>query len=56
MPMILRRNDQERSAGATVLLEAEAYGAPVSLFLLDTEEGAGPDLHRPDCHHHAALQ
>lgn len=46
MPMILRRNDQERSVGGTVLFEGETYGAPVALFLLDTEQGAGPDLHR----------
>lgn len=46
MPMILRRQDQLRSPGGTVLFEGEGHGAPLSLFLLDTEEGAGPDLHR----------
>ncbi|MHB2265479.1 cupin domain-containing protein [Aliihoeflea sp. PC F10.4] len=46
MPMILKRGDQERSPGGTVLFEGEDHSAPVALFLLDTERGAGPELHR----------
>lgn len=46
MPMILRSSDQERSAGGTALFEGGEHGVPISLFLLDTQKGAGPDLHR----------
>ncbi|MCO6392037.1 cupin domain-containing protein [Aliihoeflea aestuarii] len=46
MPIILKRNDQERSPGGTALFEGGEHGAPISLFLLDTESGKGPDLHR----------
>ncbi len=46
MPMILRRAEQKPSPGGTVLFEGGAHAMPVSLFLLDTAKGAGPDLHR----------
>lgn len=46
MHSVIRAEDQQRSPGGTVTFEGEPYGSGVSVFLVDNEPGAGPDLHR----------
>ena len=45
MVAVLRTADQKRSPGGTLTFEGEAFGSGVSFFLVDSEPGAGPDLH-----------
>jgi mannose-6-phosphate isomerase-like protein (cupin superfamily) len=46
MHRIVRSGEIEPSPGGTVTFEGEAYGSGVSLFLVNSEPGAGPGLHR----------
>jgi mannose-6-phosphate isomerase-like protein (cupin superfamily) len=43
---VIRHGELEPSPGGTVTFEGDAYGSGVSLFLVNNEPGAGPDLHR----------
>jgi mannose-6-phosphate isomerase-like protein (cupin superfamily) len=42
----IRAGELEASPGGTVTFEGEPYGSGVSFFLVNSEPGAGPDLHR----------
>jgi mannose-6-phosphate isomerase-like protein (cupin superfamily) len=42
---VLRASEQERSPGGTLTFEGETLGSGVSFFLVNSEPGAGPDLH-----------
>ena len=46
MYSVIRAGEQRPSPGGTVKFEGEPYGSGVSLFLVNNEPGAGPDLHR----------
>jgi mannose-6-phosphate isomerase-like protein (cupin superfamily) len=46
MHRVIRAGELEPSPAGTVRFEGEAYGSGVSLFLVDNEPGAGPDLHK----------
>lgn len=46
MYSVVRAGEQQRSPGGSVTFEGEPYGSGVSLFLVDSERGAGPDLHK----------
>src|SRR5262249_20261154 len=45
MHEVLRASEQERSPGGTLTFEGEEHGSGVSFFLVNSEPGAGPDLH-----------
>jgi mannose-6-phosphate isomerase-like protein (cupin superfamily) len=42
---VISRENQQQSPNRTVLFEGGAFGAPVSVFLIDNEPGQGPALH-----------
>ena len=46
MHNVIRAGEIERSPGGTLTFEGEPHGSGVSFFLVDSEPGAGPDLHR----------
>ena len=46
MHRIIRSGDLQPSPGGTVTFEGEAYGSGISMFLVNNEPGAGPDLHK----------
>jgi mannose-6-phosphate isomerase-like protein (cupin superfamily) len=46
MYTVIRSGDLSPSAGGTVRFEGESYGSGVSLFLMHSEPGKGPGLHR----------
>jgi mannose-6-phosphate isomerase-like protein (cupin superfamily) len=43
---VIRAGEIEPSPGGTVTFEGEPYGSGVSMFLVNNEPGAGPDLHK----------
>ncbi len=43
---VIPRSEQKQSANRTILFEGGAYGAPISLFLMDSAPGEGPALHQ----------
>jgi mannose-6-phosphate isomerase-like protein (cupin superfamily) len=45
MHTVIRAGELRRSRGGTITLEGEPHGSGVSLFLVDSEPGAGPGLH-----------
>lgn len=45
MHTVIRAGELQPSPGGTVKFEGESFGAPISLFLVNNEPGAGPDLH-----------
>lgn len=46
MHNVIRSGEIEPSPGGTVTFEGEPHGSGVSFFLVNSEPGAGPDLHR----------
>ena len=46
MHRLIRQGEIEPSRGGTVTFVGEDYGSGVSMFLVNNEPGAGPDLHR----------
>ncbi len=46
MHTIIRSGELRPSRGGTITFEGEPHGSGVSFFLVDSEPGAGPDLHR----------
>jgi len=42
---VISRENQKQSPNRTILFEGGAFGAPVSIFLIDNEPGQGPALH-----------
>lgn len=46
MHRVIRSEEVPPSAGGTVMFEGEPYGSEVSFFLVNSEPGAGPDLHK----------
>lgn len=46
MYRLIRSGELKPSPGGTVTFEGGAYGSGVSLFLVNNEPGAGPDLHK----------
>jgi mannose-6-phosphate isomerase-like protein (cupin superfamily) len=46
MHNVIRSGELEPSPGGTITFEGEPHGSGVSFFLVNSEPGAGPDLHR----------
>ena len=46
MYSLIRPEEQQRSPRGTVTFEGEPHGSDVSMFLVNSEPGEGPDLHR----------
>ena len=46
MHTVIRAGELRRSRGGTITFEGESHGSGVSFFLVDSEPGAGPGLHR----------
>ena len=46
MHNVIRAGELRRSRGGTITFEGEPHGSGVSFFLVDSEPGAGPGLHR----------
>src|SRR5688500_20247682 len=46
MHRVIRSGEIERSPGGTLNFVGEPHGSGVSFFLVDSEPGAGPGLHR----------
>lgn len=46
MYRVVRAGELTPSPGGTVTFEGQPYGSEVSFFLVNSEPGAGPDLHR----------
>lgn len=46
MHTVIRAGELRRSRGGTITFEGEPHGSGVSFFLVDSEPGAGPGLHR----------
>jgi mannose-6-phosphate isomerase-like protein (cupin superfamily) len=46
MHRVIRSGELQPSPGGTVTFEGETYGSGVSMFLVNNEPGAGPDLHK----------
>jgi mannose-6-phosphate isomerase-like protein (cupin superfamily) len=46
MYSVIRSGELRPSRGGTVTFEGEPYGSGVSFFLVNSEPGAGPDLHQ----------
>lgn len=46
MHKILRAGELQPSRGGTITFEGEPYSSGVSFFLVNSETGAGPGLHR----------
>jgi mannose-6-phosphate isomerase-like protein (cupin superfamily) len=46
MHSVIRSGEIERSPGGTLTFVGEPHGSGVSFFLVDSEPGAGPGLHR----------
>ena len=46
MHRVIRSGELKLSPGGTVTFEGEPYGSGVSVFLVNNQPGAGPDLHR----------
>ena len=46
MYSVIRSDEQKRSPSGTVTFEGEPHGSGVSMFLVNSEPGAGPDLHK----------
>jgi mannose-6-phosphate isomerase-like protein (cupin superfamily) len=46
MHRVIRSGELQPSPGGTVTFEGEPYGSQVSMFLVNNEPGAGPDLHK----------
>jgi mannose-6-phosphate isomerase-like protein (cupin superfamily) len=42
----IRSGELQPSSGGTITFEGEPYGSGVSMFLVNNEPGAGPDLHK----------
>ena len=42
---VISRENQKQFPNRTILFEGGAFGAPVSIFLIDNEPGQGPALH-----------
>lgn len=42
---VIPREDQNQFPNRTILIEGGNFGAPVSVFLIDSEPGQGPALH-----------
>ena len=45
MHTVIHAGELRRSRGGTITFEGEPHGSGVSLFLVDSEPGAGPGLH-----------
>ncbi len=45
MHKVIRSGELEPSPGGTITFVGEEHGAGVSMFLVNNEPGAGPDLH-----------
>lgn len=45
MYSVIRAGELEPSPRGTITFEGEPHGSGVSLFLVDSQPGAGPDLH-----------
>jgi mannose-6-phosphate isomerase-like protein (cupin superfamily) len=43
---VIRSGEIQRSSAGTLTFEGESFGSGVSFFLVDSEPGFGPDLHR----------
>jgi len=46
MHKVIRSGELEPSPGGTITFEGEPHGSGVSFFLVNSQPGAGPDLHR----------
>jgi len=46
MHKVIRSGEFEPSPGGTITFEGEPHGSGVSFFLVNSQPGAGPDLHR----------
>ena len=46
MHTVIRAGELRPSRGGTITFEGEPHGSGVSFFLVDSEPGAGPGLHR----------
>lgn len=46
MYRVIRSGELKPSPGGTITFEGEPYGSGVSMFLVNNEPGAGPDLHK----------
>jgi len=46
MHNVIRSGELEPNPGGTITFEGEPHGSGVSFFLVNSEPGAGPDLHR----------
>jgi mannose-6-phosphate isomerase-like protein (cupin superfamily) len=46
MHRVIRSGELQPSPGGTVTFGGEAHGSGVSLFLVNNQPGAGPDLHK----------
>ena len=46
MHKVIRSGELQPSPGGTITFEGEPYASGVSFFLVNSEPGAGPDLHR----------
>ncbi len=43
---VIRSGELRPTPGGTIRFEGDRYGSGVSFFLVNSEPGAGPDLHR----------
>ena len=46
MHTVIRSGEIQRSPGGTLTFEGEPHGSGVSFFLVNSEPGFGPDLHK----------
>jgi mannose-6-phosphate isomerase-like protein (cupin superfamily) len=46
MHRLIRKGELQPSPGGTVTFEGDPHGSGVSFFLVNSEPGSGPDLHR----------
>jgi len=46
MHKVIRSGELQPSPGGTITFEGEPHASGVSFFLVNSEPGAGPDLHR----------